>query len=90
MAFKIQHKIQHFAVTSKDLNVFLLATDSKGISLTLHIVSGPNWNGQSIDTFVFAKAGLGLNFTAIKDLIFFETNTKAVFYSSDFVGEISF
>ena len=91
MAIKITDKVQHFAVRSQDLTAFLLASDSKGIRLTLHVVKGPNETEHKVSTYAFtASAGLGIYFTEVKELIFLEDAGKAVFYSSDFVGEISF
>ena len=91
MAIKITDKVQHFTVRSQDLTAFLLASDSKGIKLTLHVVKGPSETEHKVSTFAFtAQAGLGIYFTVIKELIFLEDSNKAVFYSSDFVAEISY
>ena len=92
MAIKLTDKVQHFTVRSQNLTAFLLASDSKGIKLTLHVVKGPSEaENNKVSTFAFtAQAGLGIYFTVIKELIFLEDSNKAVFYSSDFVAEISF
>ena len=68
-----------------------MVSDSKGFKLTLHVVKGPSQAEHKVSTFAFtAQAGLGIYFTVIKELIFLENANKAVFYSSDFVAEISF